>query len=171
MVAVRDAWMQFPEITLGIMPGIGGAVVPYRRWPHAAQTFHAMLRQARRLDALEAHELGIIDSMAGDYPTMIETAVRLVHDIDVGSRRPVDGAVDISALGSAEPIAENGQVLSRQISGLIDDAIRDAGACGSYSQALEIGYRAFGASACTPAAREGIEAFTNNRKPDFDTTG
>jgi enoyl-CoA hydratase/3-hydroxyacyl-CoA dehydrogenase len=171
MVAVRDAWMQFPEITLGIMPGIGGAVVPYRRWPHAAQTFHAMLRQARRLDALEAHELGIIDSMAGDYPTMIETAVRLVHDIDVGSRRPVDGVVDISALGSAEPIAENGQVLSRQISGLIDDAIRDAGACGSYSQALEIGYRAFGASACTSAAREGIDAFIENRRPDFDKTG
>jgi enoyl-CoA hydratase/3-hydroxyacyl-CoA dehydrogenase len=171
IVAVPDAWMQFPEITLGIAPGIGGMVVPYRRWPHAAQTFHGMLRNARRLRAAEAHELGIIDAMTGDYAAMIETAVRLVHDLDVGSRRPVDGAIDVPALAPAEALAENGQRLSRQTIGLIDDAIRDAGACGSYSQALEIGYRAFGASACTRAAREGIDAFMNNRRPDFAKTG
>ena len=28
LVALRDAWMQFPEITLGILPGIGAMVVP-----------------------------------------------------------------------------------------------------------------------------------------------
>jgi len=171
IVAVPDAWMQFPEITLGIVPGIGGMVVPYRRWPQAANTFHAMLRQARRLPAAEAHGLGIIDAMAGDYAGMIETAVRLVRDVEVSSRRPVDGAIDIPALAPAEALAENGQRLSRQIIGLIDDAIRDAGACTSHADGLEVGYRAFGASACTRAAREGIDAFMNNRRPDFAKTG
>ena len=33
IVAVKNAWLQFPEITLGIAPGIGGMVIPYRRWP------------------------------------------------------------------------------------------------------------------------------------------
>jgi len=33
LVATRNATLQFPEITLGILPGIGGCVVPYRRWP------------------------------------------------------------------------------------------------------------------------------------------
>ncbi len=37
--------------------------------------------------------------------------------------------------------------------------------------ALEIGYEAFGASACTAAAREGISAFHEHRTPDFNNTG
>ena len=36
LVAMRDTWMQLPEVTLGILPGIGAMVVPYRRWPAAA---------------------------------------------------------------------------------------------------------------------------------------
>ena len=41
LVADRDAFFQLPEITLGILPGMGGAVVPYRKWPHASATFNA----------------------------------------------------------------------------------------------------------------------------------
>jgi len=40
MVATKNARFQFPEITLGILPGIGGCVVPYRRWPEGAALFH-----------------------------------------------------------------------------------------------------------------------------------
>ena len=36
MVAERRAWLQLPEVTLGIVPGIGAMVVAYRRWPSAA---------------------------------------------------------------------------------------------------------------------------------------
>ncbi len=56
-------------------------------------------------------------------------------------------------------------------SGLIEDAVRDAAAAPTLQAALEIGYRAFGEVACTAAAREGIAAFTERRKPDFGTTG
>ncbi|MBN2124021.1 MAG: enoyl-CoA hydratase/isomerase family protein, partial [Deltaproteobacteria bacterium] len=43
MVAARNATFQFPEITLGILPAIGGCIVPYRRWPQGAALFHEML--------------------------------------------------------------------------------------------------------------------------------
>ncbi|RPH65648.1 MAG: 3-hydroxyacyl-CoA dehydrogenase/enoyl-CoA hydratase family protein, partial [Burkholderiales bacterium] len=71
LVAVRDAWMQLPEVTLGILPGIGAMVVPYRRWPGAAAVFHEMLRRGERLKAARAHELGIVDEMADDSQALI----------------------------------------------------------------------------------------------------
>ena len=37
---MRGAMLQLPEILLGIVPGLGGMVVPYRRWPKAAAAFH-----------------------------------------------------------------------------------------------------------------------------------
>ena len=53
----------------------------------------------------------------------------------------------------------------------MDRAIVDAAAAPSLDAALEVGYRAFGASACAAAAREGIEAFLERRTPDFVKTG
>src|SRR5690606_21240955 len=66
-VAERHAFMQLPEVTLGIVPGIGAMVVPYRRWPAAAATFHRMLVRAERLRAAEAHELGVVDELADGF--------------------------------------------------------------------------------------------------------
>ena len=64
LVAERRAWMQLPEVTLGIVPGIGAMVVPYRRWPAAAAVFHGMLTRGDRLSAARAHELGVVDELA-----------------------------------------------------------------------------------------------------------
>ena len=75
MVALRDAWIQFPEVTLGIAPGIGGMVVTYRTWPRAASLFHDMLRLAKKLGAAEAFELGVVDRLADRYPELIQLAV------------------------------------------------------------------------------------------------
>ncbi len=60
--------------------------------------------------------------------------------------------------------------LSRTTVGLIERAVREAAAAPTLAEALEIGYRAFGASACTAAAREGIAAFHERRTPDFTKT-
>jgi enoyl-CoA hydratase/3-hydroxyacyl-CoA dehydrogenase len=54
---------------------------------------------------------------------------------------------------------------------LMERAIRDAAAARTLADALEIGYAAFGASACTAAAREGIAAFGERRRPDFSACG
>jgi enoyl-CoA hydratase/3-hydroxyacyl-CoA dehydrogenase len=53
----------------------------------------------------------------------------------------------------------------------MQDAIREAAAAPTLAAGLEAGYRAFGASACTAAAREGIAAFHERRSPDFARTG
>ena len=69
-------------------------------------------------------------------------------------------------LGNAE-----GQRLSSEAIGILDAAIRDAAAAPTFAAALEIGYRAFGTSARTAAAREGIDAFLQRRPADFSKTG
>lgn len=171
LVAVNDAFLQFPEITLGIVPGIGGMVVPYRRWPAAAETFHDMLRGAHKLPADKARQLGIIDALAADYGELIDNAVRACYDIDVAARRAADGPVKIAAPAKQSARAASGQPLSRKVLEILDAAIVECATESSCTSALAAGYRAFGATACTTAAREGIEAFLNHRQPDFGKTG
>jgi enoyl-CoA hydratase/3-hydroxyacyl-CoA dehydrogenase len=153
IVAQRGAWLQFPEITLGIAPGIGAMVVPYRRWPQAAGLFHGMLRNAERLDAARAHEAGIVAALADDYSSLIQKALQQVHAL-AGQRRPtLDGVAKISPFPG-----EKGK-FSGEVTGIIEQAVRAAAEAPTLADALEIGYQAFGRSACTSAAREGISAF------------
>src|SRR4029079_18550343 len=84
LVADRSAWMQLPEVTLGIVAGIGAMVVPYRRWPNAALVFHGMLTQGDRLKAAQAQELGIIAELADGYDDLIERAVARVRALAAG---------------------------------------------------------------------------------------
>jgi enoyl-CoA hydratase/3-hydroxyacyl-CoA dehydrogenase len=170
IVALKDAWMQLPEITLGIVPGIGAMVVPYRRWPQAAETFHGMLRRAERLTAPRAHELGVVDALAADLPSLIKQAVARVSALAGEPSSIAQGPVPLAPLQPIAPAAANGQPLSKEIMAILENAVRDAAAAGSLDAALEIGYRAFGASARTAAAREGITAFQEGRKPDFSKT-
>ncbi len=171
IVAVRGASLQLPEILLGIVPGLGGMVVPYRRWPKAAAAFHDMMRRARRMSAKDAHALGIIDAVADDHVGLIDAAVARV-DALAGRLMPLgDGAVQIEPPAPIEPVAANGQLLSAQAIGILDAAIRAGAVAPSLAAALDIGYRAFGESACTAAAREGIDAFLGRRPADFSKTG
>uniref|UniRef100_Q07LM4 3-hydroxyacyl-CoA dehydrogenase, NAD-binding protein n=1 Tax=Rhodopseudomonas palustris (strain BisA53) TaxID=316055 RepID=Q07LM4_RHOP5 len=171
IVASSTASMQFPEITLGIVPGIGAMVVPFRRWPAASETFAAMLRQARKLDAATAHRLGVVDTLAKDYAELVATAVARVEALAGSPRDNYDAPVALPELAAVEHRADNGQVLSRAIVAIMDQAIIDAAAATSFEAALEIGYRAFGASACAAAAHEGIASFLERRAPDFSKTG
>ena len=172
IVALRNASLQLPEILLGIVPGLGAMVVPYRRWPKAAATFHAMMRRAERVSAKTAHELGIVDRLSDDYATMIEergrARARARRDI---CKRHADGAIAIEPPTPADAIAFNGQKLSIEVTRILERAIVDAAAAPTFDAALEIGYRAFGLSACTAAAREGIDAFLYRRAADFTKTG
>ncbi len=170
IVALKNAWMQLPEITLGIVPGIGAMVVPYRRWPQAAAAFHAMLRRAERLKGQQAHELGVVDSLAEDIPGLITQSVARVKALAGKPSGITQGAVALEPLIAIEPVATGGQALSREVTGILEQAVRDAASASTLAEALEIGYRAFGASACTAAAREGIGAFQQGRKPDFSGT-
>ncbi len=171
MVAMRDAWMQSPEITLGILPGIGAMVVPYRRWRDAGAVFHGMLRRAEKLTAVRAHALGIVDALTDDPHALIDAAVAWVRTL-AGRRHAIaEGTVAIPPFDAVPPAAENGMALSATAIALMEGAIREAAAAPTLAAALEVGYRAFGESACTAAAREGIAAFGERRRPDFERTG
>ena len=172
IVAMENAWLQFPEITLGIAPGLGGMVIPYRRWPAAAAAFHAMLLKAEKMAATDAAEAGIIDNLADHHAALLPGAVRLVRELAGKPHTLADTPVNISppAAGKDEPLSFTGQKLSAAVSAIIRQAIVDAAAA-SLDAALEAGYSAFGSTACTAAAREGISAFIEKRKPDFTLTG
>jgi enoyl-CoA hydratase/3-hydroxyacyl-CoA dehydrogenase len=162
IVAVEDAWLQLPEATLGIAPGIGGMVIPYRRWPSAAPIFHDMMRRATKLSAREAHRLGIIAALTMDTESLIVSAVDMVRDLVGEVVPPPEGPVEIPPFPRLEPetLAEEG--LSPEVVEIIEAAIRDAATAGELHEALEIGYSAFAAAACTKAAREKITAFVSD---------
>jgi enoyl-CoA hydratase/3-hydroxyacyl-CoA dehydrogenase len=170
IVAMKNAWMQMPEVTLGIVHGIGAMVVPYRRWPQAFAEFNGMLRQAERMKATRALELGVVDGLADDYHGLVLAAARRVKSLAGKVSGIPEGPIDIGPLARIEPKAASGQVLSGEVIRLMEAAIREAAAAPTLDAALEVGYRAFGESACTAAAREGITAFQEKRKPDFTCT-
>ena len=168
LVAHRDAWLQLPEITLGIAPGLGAMVVPYRRWPKAANLFHGMLSSAERMDAAHAHEAGIIAELTDGHGALLRQAVARVRALASTPRATLNGVVSIAPFS---PRAAGARTLSREVVGIIERTVMRAAAVPTLAAALEIGYQAFGQSACTAAAREGVTAFGERRKPDFSRTG
>ncbi len=167
MVATRNATFQFPEITLGILPGIGGCIVPYRKWPQGANIFHEMICLARRITAKEAVDIGMVATITDDYPEMIREAVKEVDNIHGKIKRIPDRSVDIPEITvPAQPMSGN-LVLSKEAISIIVKTIKDGAVADNLSDALEIGYRGFAEIACTDAAKEGISAFLEKRKPEF----
>jgi enoyl-CoA hydratase/3-hydroxyacyl-CoA dehydrogenase len=173
LVAERQAGFQLPEVTLGIVPGIGAMAVPQRRWPAAAPVIQRMLLGAERLSATQAHELGIVDTLADGPAALLDAAIARVQALAaVGPPALRDAPPPLPPLPAAATIpAPGGRVLSGTILALMQRAVQDAARAPSWDAALEVGYRAFGEAACTAAAREGIEAFGQRRPADFSRTG
>jgi enoyl-CoA hydratase/3-hydroxyacyl-CoA dehydrogenase len=154
-------------VTLGILPAIGGLVVPYRRWPQGSAVFHDVLRLGRRLTAEEAQRLGIVNTLAEDYHSLIQAAVDGVREMRGKIPRIPDGPVEIAPLQPIEEPMAGDLRLSQEVVGIISEAIRGGARASSFEAALDLGYRAFGEVSCTEAAREGITAFLAKRAPEF----
>jgi enoyl-CoA hydratase/3-hydroxyacyl-CoA dehydrogenase len=167
LVALKNAFFQFPEITLGISPGIGGCVVPYRRWPQAASLFHEMICLARRISAKEAAEIKMLSAVTEDYGELIGTAISEVKRLQGNLPKIQDGTVTIPKIQiPAQPRAGK-LLLSSEAVGVVAGIIERAAAAKTLSEALEIGYQGAGDLACLDAAREGISAFLEKREPQF----
>ena len=167
IVSVEKAVLQFPEITLGILPGIGGCVVPYRKWPQGAALFHEMILFGKPVPATTAAEMGIINGLVKDPADLIAAAIKEVQRLQNNIPRISNAAVDIPEISIPESPAAGKQLLSKEAVSITADTIRKASAADDLETALEIGYEGFGDIACSAAAKEGISAFLQKRKPNF----
>jgi enoyl-CoA hydratase/3-hydroxyacyl-CoA dehydrogenase len=167
LLATRNAFFQFPEITLGILPGIGGCVVPHRRWPEGAALFNDMICFARPVKAHEAVDIGMVKALADDVGQLIKAAVEEVGNLEGKVERIREGSVDIPEISVPEKPMAGKQALSREAVSIAAKTVVNGAAAQSLSEALEIGYRGFGEIACSDAAKEGISAFLEKRKPEF----
>ena len=134
MVAMEKTFMQLPEITLGMIPGMGGVVIPYRKWPQAAAKFHSMIGKAERLTVQEAVEIGIVKKTAKSFPELIDAAIAEVGRLQGNVPRIADGPVSIpssSFLMIPGRISRSAEILGI-IGGVINrprgqDAVRSPG--------------------------------------------
>jgi enoyl-CoA hydratase/3-hydroxyacyl-CoA dehydrogenase len=113
--------------------------------------------------------LGILDELADGFDDLIAKSLERVHQL--AGRIPTIADAPVAVPPFDPGAAAGGKVLSATVIGLIERAVREAAAAPTLAAALEIGYQAFGAVACTAAAREGISAFEERRAPDFGITG
>ena len=141
--------------------------MPYRKWPQGAQLFHEMICLARRISAKEAADIGMVVSIADDYAEMIREAVKEVHSLQGKIQRIPDGPVDIPEITIPEEPMAGKLSLSKEAISIIAKTIKAGAAADSFAEALEIGYRGSAEIACTEAAKEGISAFLEKRRPEF----
>lgn len=167
IVAVKNAKLQFPEIALGILPGIGGCVVPYRKWPQGAKLFHEMISLGKPIKTQDAAEIGMVSKIAGSYSELIEIAVNEVSNLQGNIQRISDSTVDIPELSEPDDSLVGQLNLSKEAVALTIRTIKEGAAANNLTDALEIGYRGFGEIACLDASQEGISAFLGKRKPEF----
>ena len=167
IVAMENAILQFPEITLGILPGIGGCVVPYRKWPRGAALFHDMICFGKPLTAKEAAEIGMVAGLADNHQRLFQAAIAEVNRLQGKVAGIPEGKVEIPEVSIPDQPMAGRQALSREAVAITARTIQRAVATENLAEALEIGYRGFGEIACTEAAKEGISAFLERRKPEF----
>ncbi|MCP3673786.1 MAG: 3-hydroxyacyl-CoA dehydrogenase/enoyl-CoA hydratase family protein [Gammaproteobacteria bacterium] len=167
LVAIKGVNIQLPEITLGILPGIGGCVVPYRRWPKGAELFHQMITLGKPMSAEEAKSIGMVAGIAETFPELITIAIAEI-DKHLGKTPSVlDGPVILPPFADLSNPMAGKLALSKEAVNVTMNTIKEGATASNLSTALEIGYKGFGSIACTEAAKEGISSFLEKRKPVF----
>ena len=146
---------------------VGGCVVPYRKWPQGSELFHEMLCLGKPLTVKQAADIGMVAKIAGDYSDMIKAAIEEGKNIATAEKRIPEGKVDIPDITISNNPMSGKLALSKEAVSIIVKTIKDGAAADSFADALEVGYRGFADIACTDAAKEGMAAFLEKRKPEF----
>ncbi len=167
IVALKKTRLQFPEISLGILPGIGGCVVPYRRWPQGGALFHEMITLGKAITVEQAADIGMVSKVLESIPELIQSAMDEVESLQDGVGKITEGPVSIPEISKNDDPKMGKMALDVEGVEVIRQTIIKAAEASSLAEALEIGYRGFGEIACTSAAKEGISSFLEKRAPNF----
>ena len=136
-VAAENATFGFPEVSLGILPGMGGTQrLPRLVGPALAKE---LIFTARRIGAEEAHEIGLVNRVVPQGE-----ALKVANEI-------------------AAEIAANGPLAVRHAKSATNRAMDVDLVSG-----LEYEADQFALLFATDDAREGMDAFAERRKPEFE---
>ena len=111
--------------------------------------------------------MGIINCLVKDPADLIDTAIEEVKRLQGNIPRISNASVDIPEISIPDKPMAGKQPLSKEAVAIAADTIRKASAADDLETALETGYEGFGDIACSAAAKEGISAFLEKRKPIF----
>lgn len=137
--ATRKAVFGQPEVLLGLIPGFGGCVRLFRRVGVAKA--RELIYSGRRVDAVEAQRLGLVNEVFDSRDEMFTAARRVLADIAANS--PAAVAACKSVLNSVDGLG-------------VDEGLR-------------VELDAFRVAFTTDDMREGTAAFLAKRTPEFRT--
>lgn len=163
-IGTPGSYLQLPEVTLGILPGVGGMIVPFRRWPEHARLFTAMCCGAERLSAERALEMGVLSALEPDYEALVQRAAARVREIAADGLPAIAGRPDEAEIEFGTAVPGDGHEPAAEVVAIILRAIKDGARASSLGEALEVGYRAFGEVVCTEAAQAGLSGFVAGRR-------
>ena len=126
-----------------------------------------MICFGKPLKANEAAGIGMVAHLAPDHQGLIQAALDEVDKLQGNVTGIPAGKVDIPDLNIPDEPMAGRQALSKEAVAITARTIQQGASTEDLAEALEIGYRGFGEIACTDAAKEGISAFLERRKPEF----
>ena len=109
----------------------------------------------------------MIAKLADNHQDLIRAAVDEINILQGKVTGIPDGAVEIPEINIPEEPMAGRQPLSKEAVAITARTIQRSVATEDLAAALEVGYQGFGEIACTDAAKEGISAFLERRKPEF----
>ncbi|GAB2807408.1 enoyl-CoA hydratase/isomerase family protein [Lentzea nigeriaca] len=135
--ATRKAVFGQPEVLLGLIPGFGGCVRLFRRVGVAKA--RELIYSGRRVDAVEAHRLGLVNEVFDSREEMFAAARRVLTDIAANSPAAVSACKSVINAVDGLGVAEG----------------------------LRAELEAFRQAFTTDDMREGTAAFLAKRTPEF----
>jgi enoyl-CoA hydratase/carnithine racemase len=102
------------------------------------------------------------------FPDLIEAAIAEVNRLQGNVPRIGQGPVEILPFAVPEAPMAGDLPLSKEILGIIAGVINRAAAAKTLAEALEIAYFGAGDISCAKDCKEGVRAFLEKRKPQFN---